>query len=97
MSLSIRINIIRNSFGISKIFKKDVKKDIKHYCTESGRFSQLKHCPYCKGNLYTKCYTCCGSGKLYLNGMKEYLCDDCGGRGNDICRMCRGSGKNPIL
>jgi hypothetical protein len=92
MIWNVRINtIIRNSFGISSILKKNI------YCTESGRFSQLKHCPYCRGSSYTKCYTCCGIGKLYIDGMKEYLCDDCGGCGYDICNMCRGSGKNPIM
>ena len=63
----------------------------------SGLFSQSEHCEYCQGFTYVTCHTCAGYGKMFMDGMREYLCDDCGGGGKIICRMCGGSGRNFML
>jgi hypothetical protein len=62
----------------------------------SGVFSQSNNCEYCKGTMYIRCYTCHGNGKVYKEGMREYICDDCHRSGTLICDMCGGSGINFI-
>lgn len=60
----------------------------------SSMFSSSKYCPYCGGEKYYKCLECDGCGKLYSDGMREYLCNECRGRGLAPCSMCGGSGIN---
>jgi hypothetical protein len=49
-------------------------------------------CNYCKGNP-TICSLCKGKGKIYFDGFKEHICDNCKGRCLISCDICGGSGK----
>jgi hypothetical protein len=57
-------------------------------------FSQSNYCKYCNGCKQTVCLSCYGIGKMYSDGMREYICDECDGRGRVICVMCSGTGNN---
>ena len=56
-------------------------------CNIGGIFHQDDCCPYCRSTKYIKCISCNGVGKIYFDGCKEMICDDCRGNGNK-CKYC---------
>ena len=62
-----------------------------------GYTFQNDQCPYCKGTKYTRCLTCAGSSRVYDDSTKEYICNDCKGRGGVVCEFCGGSGLSYFL
>lgn len=78
--------IIENTYNPKSSHNDDLCIDDER--TTSGLFSQSKYCYYCSGNMYIKCYTCHGKGKVYMEGMREYLCNNCNNSGDIVCSMC---------
>jgi DnaJ-class molecular chaperone len=62
----------------------------------SQKFNKINKecCRYCNGIKYVKCLECHGSGRIFYDGMKEHLCNNCKGRGEIICNFCSGLGCN---
>ena len=56
-------------------------------------YKKHEYCKYCKGYTSNQCLECRGSGKILRNGMKEYLCNNCRGRGEIVCIFCGGCGQ----
>jgi hypothetical protein len=97
-------SIVRKISSIKNISRKNISKktypSIYDAFTDNGvtggLFSKSKYCAYCKGTGNIRCYTCNGNGKVYMEGMKEYICDDCNRGGMSTCTMCCGYGMNYI-
>lgn len=103
-------NIIKK-LNITKLLKKRQRSALlkRTYCytnlyTEknnhysySGVFSQDEYCSYCKGKKIIKCMECKGCGRIYYDGMKEYICDMCCGCGHITCNFCGGTGINHMI
>jgi DnaJ-class molecular chaperone len=65
----------------------------------SQKFNKIntEYCRYCNGFKYVKCLECHGSGRIFYDGMKEHLCNNCKGRGEIICNFCSGLGCNNTM
>lgn len=52
-------------------------------------------CSHCKGEGYTPCNRCGGTGKFNSHGLfqKEETCPHCDGRRYVKCPVCNGTGK----
>ena len=75
----------------------DKETDKETESVSSGLFSIGDVCYYCNGFKVVKCLECDGKGKYMKDGMKEYICRGCYGRGNNFCVFCAGTGKNFLL
>jgi hypothetical protein len=49
-------------------------------------------CKFCNGFKIIKCLECNGCGKIYFDGMREFLCNNCRGAGSTNCTFCGGLG-----
>lgn len=58
----------------AKIGFRYIKPSLKEV-TFYNKFDSSKFCFQCKGTLFKRCCMCNGSGKIFLGGMKECLCE----------------------